>query len=167
MKKRNPAAVLLLPLVTLGIYAIYWLVVTRRELLQRSGQPKAIPSVWLLFLPLLLLIALVAGSFAAQYAGSARIAVTIVLVLTGITGVIGIIGVPLWWFWQYCKVLGQQSGTNPSEHYVFFVVIGYIFSLTPVWMLIVQQNLNRIADHDAGQHHLHPAPPTHTRHQPA
>lgn len=49
MKKRNPLAVFLLPFVTFGIYALYWLVVTKGEL---NGKGAKIPTAWLIIIPL-------------------------------------------------------------------------------------------------------------------
>lgn len=49
MKNRSIVAVILLPFVTLGIYAIYWLVSTKGELNKIGAQ---IPTAWLLIIPL-------------------------------------------------------------------------------------------------------------------
>ena len=48
MTKRNPIAVLLLPIPTLGIYAWYWLIKTKTELNQRGG---SIPTAWIWLIP--------------------------------------------------------------------------------------------------------------------
>lgn len=48
MKKRNIAAVVLLPFVTLGIYTIYWFVSTKGELNEKGAN---IPTAWLLIVP--------------------------------------------------------------------------------------------------------------------
>ncbi len=49
MKNRNPIAVALLPLVTFGIYSLYWYVVTKGEMNARGAK---IPTAWLLIIPL-------------------------------------------------------------------------------------------------------------------
>lgn len=49
MKNRSPIAVLLLPFVTLGIYSLYWLVVTKDEMNKLGAN---IPTAWLLIVPL-------------------------------------------------------------------------------------------------------------------
>jgi hypothetical protein len=54
MKKRNPMAVFGLSIITLGIYDIYWLAKTRKELNKESS--TKVPSVWLLFVPLLIFV---------------------------------------------------------------------------------------------------------------
>jgi len=48
MKRRNPFAVLLFSIITLGIYSIVWLVKTKGEMI-RSG--AKIPTAWLLIVP--------------------------------------------------------------------------------------------------------------------
>ena len=49
LKKRSVAAVILLPFITFGIYAIYWFVKTKDELNQSGAQ---IPSAILLIIPI-------------------------------------------------------------------------------------------------------------------
>jgi hypothetical protein len=51
--KRNPVAVLLLALVTLGIYAIIWIARSRGEMVARGA---AIPTTWLIIVPIANLI---------------------------------------------------------------------------------------------------------------
>ena len=51
MKRRSPAAPLLLPIITLGIYTLVWNVKTKNELNQ-SGVANRIPSAWLLIVPI-------------------------------------------------------------------------------------------------------------------
>lgn len=48
MRNRNPIAVLLLPLVTFGIYALYWEVSTKNEMNKLGAD---IPTAWLLIVP--------------------------------------------------------------------------------------------------------------------
>ena len=49
MKKRNPIAVLLLPLITFGIYQWYWLVKTKGEM-NRLGTVH-VPTAWIWLIP--------------------------------------------------------------------------------------------------------------------
>jgi len=48
VKKRNPVAVLLLPIITLGIYGIVWYVRTKNEMNSLGAQ---IPTAWLIIIP--------------------------------------------------------------------------------------------------------------------
>jgi len=45
MKKRSPFLVFLFPFITLGIYSLYWLVVTKGEM---NAKGEKIPTAWLL-----------------------------------------------------------------------------------------------------------------------
>jgi uncharacterized membrane protein YozB (DUF420 family) len=48
MTERNPIVVVLLTIVTIGIYGIVWLVTTKGEMNARGAQ---IPTAWLLIIP--------------------------------------------------------------------------------------------------------------------
>lgn len=49
MKRRSPAAVFFLPLITFGIYWIVWLAKTRGEL---KSQGASVPTTWLVIAPI-------------------------------------------------------------------------------------------------------------------
>ena len=49
MQKRNAFLVFFLPLITFGIYGIYWYVVTKREM---NAKGASIPTAWLIIIPL-------------------------------------------------------------------------------------------------------------------
>ena len=49
MKKRSPALVLVLSIITLGIYALVWYVVTKNEM---NTQGARIPTAWLIIIPI-------------------------------------------------------------------------------------------------------------------
>lgn len=48
MKNRNPVVVLLLTLITCGLYYLYWLVATKQEMTRLGA---AIPTAWLIIIP--------------------------------------------------------------------------------------------------------------------
>ena len=48
MTKRNPIAVLILSIITFGIYGPYWLVVTKNDMKRRGAD---IPTAWLIIIP--------------------------------------------------------------------------------------------------------------------
>lgn len=48
MQKRNPIAVVIFSLITLGIYSIYWMVKTKGEMNAKGAQ---IPTAWLIIVP--------------------------------------------------------------------------------------------------------------------
>jgi hypothetical protein len=87
MKRRSPAAPLLLPFITLGIYTLVWHVKVKNELNQ-SGIANHIPSAWLLIVPIGNIFWLVSFSRSAkQFNGTGSTAGTFWLL--AILGVIG------------------------------------------------------------------------------
>lgn len=48
MTKRSPLMVVILSIITLGIYMLYWVVVTKREM---NSQGAQIPTAWLILIP--------------------------------------------------------------------------------------------------------------------
>ena len=76
MKRRSPAAPLLLPIITLGIYSLVWNVKTKNEL-NKTGVANRIPSAWLLIVPIGNIFWLVSFSRSARlYNGSGSTAGT-------------------------------------------------------------------------------------------
>lgn len=160
MKKRNPAAVLLLPIVTLGIYVIYWLYATRKELIARTGDRYSIPPVSLLFAPLLLIVTMVIFLFALSDSNPADTTATLIALLVVITAVLAILILPLWWFWKYSQaVVSVVKGMDLAQMYVLYVVVAWAFGLMPVWMLLVQQELNKVHEHSTHPAHHQPTHP--------
>jgi len=49
MKKRSAGGVVVLSIITLGIYAIYWMVATKGEM---NSQGANIPTAWLIIVPI-------------------------------------------------------------------------------------------------------------------
>jgi hypothetical protein len=49
IKKRNIALVVIFTIITFGIYGIYWMVKTKRELVSKGA---IIPTSWLLIVPI-------------------------------------------------------------------------------------------------------------------
>ncbi|HEX4058118.1 MAG TPA: DUF4234 domain-containing protein [Galbitalea sp.] len=86
MKLRSPAAPLLLPLVTLGIYTLVWNVKTKNEMNKTIA--NRIPTAWLLIVPIANIFWLVAYSRGArQFNGAGSTAGTFwLLALLGIIG---------------------------------------------------------------------------------
>ena len=103
MKRRHVLAVLGLSFVTLGIYVIYWLYKTRKELLHYLPDKKAIPRVLILFIPILAMIGLVIGlsviTAALTYDSTAYNVVWIITLIVIMAGMLAIFVVN---FWGYC-----------------------------------------------------------------
>jgi hypothetical protein len=86
MKRRSPAAPLLLPIITLGIYSLVWIVKTKNELNETAAD--RVPTAWLLIVPIANIFWLVAfARAAARFNGTGSTAGTFWLL--AILGVIG------------------------------------------------------------------------------
>lgn len=161
MKKRHPLAVLLLPIPTLGIYCLYWIYETRREIIEKLKEPKAIPSFWLLVwsyallvvLFIVTLLAMIADptATAAERAGAPAGAIEIVTFVILMLFFLGVtVALPVWWFWHYCKaavrVTEKAGSMDFTQSYILYIVVTWICNLFPVWMLIQQIDYNKVAD---------------------
>jgi carbon starvation protein CstA len=171
MKKRHPAAVVLLPFVTLGIYCVYWLYNTRKELLARVTEKDSIPPLVVLLLPFLLVVVLLVvglltgsqGDDSGVADGPLGVSGVISIALIGIFMVGAVVALPLWWFWKYCKtaaiVTKGYGGMDQTQLYILFVAIVWLCGLLPVWMLITQLDYNKVAAIDTPEL----AAPTHKK----
>lgn len=156
-KRRNIIFVLVMSLITLGIYSLYWIYMTRKELVQASGNPKSIPSFWILLAPILLLTILVGVAFAVTDSATTNGIVNVL----GIIGVIGVIVIPLWWFYRYSVTASKVThGMDSTSLYILFIVLN-IFSVGFVWQMLVQNDINKAIDGTTNTTTPEPPYPTH------
>jgi len=167
MKKRNPAAVLLLPFVTFGIYCIYWLYATRRELVAHNQQPQSIPPVSVLFLPACFLITIILVLAVMNGNDGSGTGMNIAFIILTVAGIASLVMLPLWWFYRYCRAASATvKQMDFAQMYVLYIAITWLVGLFPVWMLIVQLELNKLIEHHeqvaahphATPHQQHPHP---------
>jgi hypothetical protein len=151
MKRRSPAAVLLLPIATLGLYCLYWLYRTRKEVVARNGDPNSIPPVFVLFAPCILFLALIFFGFAFAWADGSNQAFSFVVgMLTVLVGLGAMVAMPLWWFWRFCSAITELAkGMDLAQLYVLYIVISWVVGLPMVWMLIAQIELNKYLESTA------------------
>lgn len=150
MKRRHVLAVLGLSFVTLGIYVIYWLYKTRKELLGYLPDQKAIPRVIILFAPLLGVIgvAIVVGAISAAfpYGSTAANTVDVVGIILMMLAMLAIFVVAFWWFYRYFKAVEAVTQGNDAMLYYTLWIILTIMGLGPIWVLIVQNDLNKFIE---------------------
>jgi hypothetical protein len=156
MKKRNPFVVLLLSVVTFGIYGIYWLYATRKELLPRLQDQKAIWPVWYLFAPFLLLIVGLVIMFAVNGMGdTAKSSANVAFFLLGTVAIISLIVIPIMWMYKFSFAVASVA--KGMEGMTLFL-LGLLFSFLGVgivWPILVQIDLNKFIDN---QSPANPAP---------
>ena len=111
MKKRNPLAVFVLSIITLGIYDLYWLVVTRRELNEKTNQ--RIPSIWLLFAPIagIVLVTLLQAVMhsASPNPGTANASVNILSIIVALLAFLVVLPISFYWFLKYSKAANEYT----------------------------------------------------------
>lgn len=140
MKKRNPFAVFILSIITLGIYDLYWLVVTKKVLNQKTKIHT--PTIWLLILPIFLavvsIIIFVANSphttttttfGTTAYSTSNSSINTNGVSGLGIAGLIGYIGFILvfivtsfYWFFKFSKAVAEFTKGKMSMGLAFVLL---------------------------------------------
>ena len=151
MKHRNLLPTVILGYVTLGIYGLYWLIVTRRSLVEKLGNKKAVPSVLLLFVPFFLIAAaiIVAVLFRSNTAANIMIILTYLIAL-----IVGPI-ISIYWFYKFTNALHQVAqGIDPILHLVLAIIMWSV-GLGPVWLLLAQNEINKYLESGGG---LQPAP---------
>lgn len=86
MKNRSPAAVLILSLVTFGIYAVYWEVKTKGEL---TGQGADIPTSWLIIVPIANLYWTYKYAVGVEQVSKGKVSAVLTLILLLLLSVVG------------------------------------------------------------------------------
>lgn len=150
MKRRHVLAVLGLSFITLGIYVIYWLYKTRKELLHFLPDKKAIPRVIVLFVPYFVMIGLVICTSiivaSLDFDSPAYGAVNALTIILIILSTLAIFVVSFWWFYRYFKAVEAVTQGNDAMLYYTLWIILTLMGLGPVWVLIVQNDLNKFIE---------------------
>lgn len=86
MEKRSPVMVLLLGIITLGIYGLYWVIKTRAELCDKGAD---IPTAWLIIIPLVNIWWLWKYSQGVEKVTAGKMSAAVAFILLFLLGVIG------------------------------------------------------------------------------
>ena len=86
MQNRSPAAVFILSLVTFGIYAIYWQVKTKGELVRQGAD---IPTSWLIIVPIANLYWVWKYSLGVEQVSKGKITAVLTLILLLLLSIVG------------------------------------------------------------------------------
>jgi hypothetical protein len=153
MRKRSLAVVIILSLITFGIYSLYWLISTRNELVRRGAQ---IPRVIVLILPLLILVGLAALQFIVQFAFSMASSGTDVPTSTGphifeiftigvgVLCAIALIPVTFYWMYKYCQGAQLVTGGRVTTSFAYGLwAVLFIFNVSFIWPGIMQNAYNQ------------------------
>jgi hypothetical protein len=136
MKKRNPLVIVLLSIITFGIYDIYWIYVTKKVLNQNTK--THVPTLWLLFGPA---IALVVGYIVLMITALSTISNNVntasnttstttttasigVLIsyLIFFVGVIALSIIYIIWFFKFSKAINEYTNGKMSTAVTFLIL---------------------------------------------
>lgn len=158
MQKRNSIAVIFFSFITCGIYTLFWLRDTRRELNDRGAQ---VPPVWWIIAPVLGLVAVALAQFGIRWMlastinasddgtlSSAVPAGTILNVLSVIIGVLAVMAflpINLYWFYKYSQGIALVTNDKTSLSFVYALYIVLFFlGVAFVWPGIIQDIFNGV-----------------------
>lgn len=143
MKRRSLLFVFILTFITLGIYNIYWLAETRKELMARTG--TKIPSVVLLFLPVIFLVISMFGIFFLLLFNS-NTRNPILAILCFLAGIVSFVIFP-WWIFKYGEAVKvATSGLTTPGFTLGMWLLLHITGLGVVWYLIMQDKFNALSN---------------------
>lgn len=159
MKKRNPLAVFFLSIITFGIYDLYWLVVTKKELNQKTHTKT--PTIWLLFAPFILLIgvtiALVVSNAHSMpttttnvttnysinsYSSSTPSGSSIGLLIAYFLAILIVLPISFYWFWKFSKAVNEYTSGTMSTAVAFLL----LWLLHLIGVALVQDKFNDMID---------------------
>jgi membrane protease YdiL (CAAX protease family) len=136
MKHRNIVTVIILSLITLGIYDLYWLASTKKELNARTR--VHVPTLWLLFSPILLFLPMIIILLATR--GIDQSVTTIISIVLGIVVVIGVTVVPVYWFLKYSKAVSEYTNGTIETAIAFLL----LWLLRFVGIAVIQDKFNNM-----------------------
>jgi uncharacterized membrane protein HdeD (DUF308 family) len=146
MKKRNPYFVAIMSLITLGIYQIYWLVVTKNEMVRRGAK---IPTIFLVFAPLLGLLLVAVLQIVVRFAiagnndNSLKTITNVVSVLIGIVALLALIPFGVYWFYKYCKGVEHVTEGQTSLELSFWMgLAAWLLGVQFIWSGVIQNRFN-------------------------
>lgn len=140
MKQRNLIAVIILSIVTLGIYDLYWLVATKNELNRRTD--IRIPSVWILFAPVIVMVGLLIAGLVATAAthGDPNVMrlINILFILVYVIAILVMIPVGFYWLLKFSKAVNHYTNGELSTALTFLL----LWLLRFIGMAIIQDKFN-------------------------
>lgn len=148
MKKRNPLAVILLSIVTLGVYDIYWLVQTKKVLNEKTRHHT--PSIWLLCLPVLILIVgygLLIFSAASPNGGSDEGGSAVLSLILIVLGFISLFVMSFIWFFKFSKAVNEYTQGKMSTAVSFLL----LWILHLIGVAFIQDAFNDMIDEPSNQ----------------
>jgi uncharacterized membrane protein len=149
MRYRNIVFVIVMSIVTFGIYDIYWVFSTRNELVKKHCN---VPSPWLIFAPILGLIGVAFLQIAVHLLAvdnpdaSIRVIANVISVFVGIVSVIGIIPLAIYWTWKYSQAVEKVTNKGLTAGFTFaMAMLLTVLGAGVLWPPIVQYQFNKVS----------------------
>ena len=140
MKHRNPLAVVGLSIITFGIYDLYWLSVTRKEL--NSKTSHKVPTLWLLFSPVFagIVIGIIAIGLSAHSTSSTTTSPgpNIFALILMVLDIFAAIVISLLWFFKFSKSINEYTSGKLSTATTFLI----LWLLHLIGVALVQDTFN-------------------------
>lgn len=127
-------AVVLLSIVTLGIYDLFWLVSVKKELNQKTTVHT--PTLWLLFTPLLAFAVVIAAMF--MTAGGSNRGSAIAELIINMVAVLAIIPITFYWFFKFSKAVNEYTKGEMSTAMSFIL----LWLLRFIGLAVIQDKFN-------------------------
>lgn len=150
MKHRSLAAVIFFSIITLGIYDIFWLVSTKKVLNERTQ--VHVPTIWVLFLPVVILFVAFGMMMAVMGSGSAT--GSVIALIIELVAFVAIIPITFYWFFKYSKAVSQFTGGRLNTAVTFLL----LWLIRFIGIAIIQDEFNGMQEGDMPQQPLAAAP---------
>ncbi|HEY1063771.1 MAG TPA: DUF4234 domain-containing protein [Candidatus Saccharimonadales bacterium] len=146
MERRSLVKLAIFSIITLGIYQIFWLYFTNKEMREKD---QDVAPFKLLFAPLLLMLGLGILQVITLVImdGDSSTALNILTIIGGILAIVAALPIMLYWFYKYCKA---AEGATEGElsfglSYAMVIVLAFV-NLSILWPFLVQYYFNKLSE---------------------
>lgn len=146
MQKRSLIKVFLLSVITCGIYQLYWLIMTRRDMIRLKAPVP--PSILVPFVPLVFGVVSMLSAFTVYSNGRSDIPAALVVLLGAFSACsfLAWIALSISWAWQYSRCVEYVTDRHLTQTVTFWLwILAGLFNAGFLWFLLVQHEYNNTA----------------------
>lgn len=143
MHKRSLIKVFLLTIFTLGIYELYWLIMTRRDMIRLKAPVP--PSILVPFVPIVFGVISMLAALTIYSNGRSDMPVALVVLLGVFSACSFLAGLALCisWTWQYSRGIEYVTDRHITQKVGFWLsVLAGFCNATFIWILLIQHEYN-------------------------
>lgn len=145
MKRRSLVTITILSIITLGLYGLYWVFVTRDELVKKG---EDVPSPWIFVGPLLALLGIAVLQIIAKFTGlgdNAQAGINVLSALVGFFAVIAVLPLSIYWVYKYSKAVDSVTkGKLDSDTCLAMALVLNVLGFGFIWPIVVQHYYNEL-----------------------